>query len=40
MSKSALWGLRDLGQSPWYDQISREMLDSGELAALRDRGIA
>ena len=40
MAKSALWSLRDLGQSPWYDQISREMIDSGELAALRDRGIA
>ncbi len=40
MATSALWSLRDLGQSPWYDQISREMIDSGELAALRDRGIA
>lgn len=40
MAKSALWSLRDLGQSPWYDQISREMIDSGELADLRDRGIA
>jgi transaldolase len=40
MAKSALWSLRDLGQSPWYDQISREMIDSGELAGLRDRGIA
>ncbi|MDP6509394.1 MAG: transaldolase [Chloroflexota bacterium] len=40
MAKSALWSLRDLGQSPWYDQISREMIESGELQALRDRGIA
>lgn len=34
--------LRDLlalGQSVWYDNLRRGMLDSGELAALRDAGV-
>ena len=29
--------LHDLGQSLWLDNITREMLDSGQLAALHRR---
>ena len=30
--------LHSLGQSIWYDNISRQMLENGELAAMIDRG--
>ncbi|MFP5489189.1 MAG: transaldolase family protein, partial [Acidimicrobiia bacterium] len=29
----------ELGQSPWLDNLKRSYLTSGELAALRDRGV-
>jgi transaldolase len=32
--------LERLGQSVWLDQIDRRMLESGELARLRDRGVS
>lgn len=31
--------LHELGQSPWYDNISRDLLDSGEIQRLVDIGI-
>ena len=31
--------LRQLGQSPWYDNIDRRLIDSGELKSLFDMGI-
>ncbi len=34
-----LHDLQDLGQSVWYDNIRRAMLDSGELQALLDAGV-
>lgn len=39
MSRTNFEQLVDFGQSPWCDQISREMISNGELAALRDEGI-
>jgi transaldolase len=40
VSNSPLIQLRELGQSPWCDQISRELLESGQLARLvRELGI-
>ena len=39
MARNSVQKLRDLGQSVWCDQISREMLQSGELASLRDLGV-
>jgi transaldolase len=30
---------RDFGQSPWLDNLTRDMLVSGELARLRDEGV-
>lgn len=34
-----LKALHELGQSPWYDNISRDLLDNGELQKLVDQGI-
>lgn len=31
--------LHELGQSPWYDNISRDLLDNGEIQRLVDQGI-
>ena len=39
MSTTPIHRLGDLGQSVWIDQISREMIESGELERLRDVGI-
>ena len=39
MSMTPIHGLRNLGQSVWIDQISREMISSGELQRLRDAGV-
>ena len=40
VSNSPLIQLRELGQSPWCDQISRELLESGQIARLvRELGI-
>lgn len=40
VSNSPLIQLRELGQSPWCDQLSRELLESGQLARLvRELGI-
>ena len=36
---NALQQLRELGQSVWYDNISRKLLASGEMAALIRKGI-
>jgi transaldolase len=38
-SLNRLEQLRELGQSPWYDNIDRRLIDSGELKGLFDRGI-
>lgn len=39
-AKNPLIGLGELGQSPWYDQITRELLTSGELERLiREDGL-
>ena len=32
--RTALHGLAERGQSPWMDQLSRELLRGGDLAAL------
>jgi len=32
--------LNQIGQSVWLDYIDRQMLESGELARLRDRGVS
>jgi transaldolase len=37
--RTALHGLVERGQSPWMDQLSRELLRGGELAALVDSGV-
>ena len=34
MAKNPLQGLLELGQSPWYDYITRDLLRSGELRRL------
>jgi transaldolase len=34
VSDNPLLQLRELGQSPWCDQPSREMLESGQLARM------
>jgi transaldolase len=39
MSHTPLHQLVDLGQSPWLDFIRRDMIQNGEMAALRDKGI-
>ncbi|MBL8696371.1 MAG: transaldolase [Planctomycetes bacterium] len=39
MSRSPLLQLADLGQSVWFDNISRDLLRSGGLEQLRQRGI-
>ncbi|MFN0206109.1 MAG: transaldolase [Planctomycetota bacterium] len=39
MNRSPLLQLADLGQSVWFDNISRDLLKSGDLAKLRDRGV-
>ncbi len=39
MSMTPIHKLGDLGQSVWIDQISREMITSGELELLRDAGV-
>ena len=39
MSRTRLQQLTDLGQSVWYDNISRELIGSGSLEKLRQRGI-
>lgn len=39
MKKNNLQALRDLGQSPWYDNIDRNILKNGELRALIDKGV-
>ena len=36
---TALHGLAEHGQSPWMDQLSRELLRGGDLAALVDAGV-
>jgi transaldolase len=39
--RNALWRLRDLGQSVWYDYIRRDLYAGGELARLiREDGLA
>jgi transaldolase len=37
--RTALHGLAERGQSPWMDQLSRDLLRGGELAALVDAGV-
>jgi transaldolase len=37
--EARLKGLHELGQSPWLDQISRELIASGALAGLVDDGV-
>ena len=37
--ETAVERLRSLGQSVWIDDLTREMLSSGGLVALRDRGV-
>jgi len=37
--KNTLQSLYDLGQSVWCDNLSRRMIDSGELQRLIDQGI-
>ena len=40
VSNSPLIQLREMGQSPWCDQLSRELLESGQLARMvREQGI-
>ncbi len=39
MSATPIQKLGNLGQSVWIDQISREMITSGELERLRDAGV-
>jgi len=39
MTKTTLQQLHDFGQSPWYDNIRRSLLTSGELQKLIDQGI-
>ncbi len=39
VERSRLRELAELGQSIWYDNIRRALLDSGELEALRDTGV-
>jgi transaldolase len=39
MSNTPVHRLFDLGQSVWLDQLSRELIDSGELASMVERGI-
>ncbi|MER3404924.1 MAG: transaldolase, partial [Chloroflexota bacterium] len=38
-SSNPLLELRRLGQSPWCDQLSRQLLESGELERLVDLGV-
>lgn len=40
MSRTRIHELYDLGQSVWCDNLSRRMIDSGELARLMDAGVA
>ncbi len=40
MSRTRIHELYDLGQSVWCDNLSRRMLDSGELNRLMDAGVA
>jgi transaldolase len=37
--RTALHGLAERGQSPWMDQLSRDLLRGGELGALVDAGV-
>jgi transaldolase len=37
--RTALHGLAERGQSPWMDQLSRDLLRGGDLAALVDSGV-
>ncbi|GAA3623545.1 transaldolase [Lentzea roselyniae] len=37
--RTALHGLAEHGQSPWLDQLSRDLLRGGDLAALIDDGV-
>ncbi|MGW4210556.1 transaldolase [Lentzea sp. NPDC004789] len=37
--RTALHGLAERGQSPWMDQLSRDLLRGGELASLVDAGV-
>lgn len=37
--RTALHGLAERGQSPWMDQLSRELLRGGDLAALVEAGV-
>jgi transaldolase/glucose-6-phosphate isomerase len=39
MAKTALQRLADLGQSPWYDNLSRDLLRKGELRRLISLGV-
>ena len=39
MTKTTLHRLFELGQSPWLDNITRGIINSGELKALIDKGI-
>ncbi len=39
MKNPQLVSLRDLGQSVWYDNLSRDVLNTGELKALIDAGV-
>ena len=36
--KNTIYDLTALGQSLWYDNIERRLLENGELAALIERG--
>ena len=37
--RSAIEELQRIGQSVWYDNVSREMIESGELQSLIDAGV-
>src|SRR5215469_3588093 len=39
MAKTTLQQLLELGQSPWYDNIRRSLITTGELQRLIDLGI-
>ncbi len=39
MKKNNLFALAELGQSPWYDNIDRNLIENGELKKLFDMGI-
>ncbi|MGH7883145.1 MAG: transaldolase family protein, partial [Candidatus Dormibacteraceae bacterium] len=40
VTQDSITQLRSLGQSLWLDNIRRQLITSGELAQLRDRGVS